>query len=118
MSTDSKPSASLVARALRNPGAALAYVKGSAKGQYYKLLFRLLGRRFVTGRNFRVFGSLSIKGPGLVEFGDNVTVWQHVTPWTYRPDSVIRVGDNTRLAGVRMGCVSRIDIGPDCIVAE
>ncbi|WP_310571314.1 acyltransferase [Gemmatimonas sp.] len=94
------------------------FILATTKGHYYKLLYRVLGRRFTAGPGFRVFGSLSIKGPGRVEFGKNVTVWQHVTPWTHSVDALITVGDNTRLAGVRMGCVDVIEIGQDCIVAD
>lgn len=108
----------LLRRILRDPGTAFGYVWARAKGFGYRIFYRMNGRRFTAGRRFRVYGSLSIRGPGAVEFGDNVTVWQHVTPWTHSSTALIRVGDNTRLAGVRMGCVELIDIGADCIVAE
>lgn len=109
---------SLFSRAVQNPGTAFSVVRAAIKGRIYWAYCFVAGRRFKVGRKFRVFGSLSIRGPGSVEFGDNVSVWQHVTPWTHSKGAVIRVGANTRLAGVRMGCAQLIDIGSDCIVAE
>src|SRR5687767_4552730 len=61
-------------RALRaarqQPGYALRAATSFAKGYYYRVKFRLLGRRVVIGRRFRVTGRLDIRGPGTVIFGD------------------------------------------------
>jgi acetyltransferase-like isoleucine patch superfamily enzyme len=88
-----------------------------AKGHWYKMSYRLRGVRLEAGRNFRVFGKLSIKGPGLVRFGDDVVVDMTVTPWTYGPDAVIDIGDGTFLNGSQFGCGRHIVVGPRSILA-
>ena len=100
-----------LARALRNPGQAVRYAAAVGKGRFYKWYLPLTGRRFTAGRNFRVYGSLVVKGPGRVEFGDDVSVFLRVTPFTHHPDALITVGDDTRLSGTRFGCALRIAIG-------
>jgi acetyltransferase-like isoleucine patch superfamily enzyme len=87
-------------------------------GQWYRIWGRLRGIRFSAGRNFRVHGRLVLKGPGKVTFGDNVTLFGRVTPWTHAPEAEIRVGDNCRLDSVRFGCAKSITIGRDCLLAE
>jgi len=76
------------------------------------------GRRFTAGRNFRVFGSLVVRGPGRVILGDDVRVIQKTTPFTHSPDAVITVGDRVDLVGVRFGCMARISIGDESMVSE
>lgn len=88
------------------------------KGYFYKICLPLRGRRFVAGRNFRVFGSLKVQGPGRVVFGDNVCVWMLTTPFTHSPDAVITVGDGAWLAGARFGCASRITVGRNAQLSE
>jgi len=88
-----------------------------AKGHWYRMSCRLRGVRFEAGRNLRVFGKLSIKGPGLVRFGDDVVVDMTVTPWTYDPDAVIDIGHGTFLNGAQFGCCRRIVVGPRSILA-
>jgi acetyltransferase-like isoleucine patch superfamily enzyme len=104
--------------AISRPRDALRYAVGLIKGQCYRFLLRLLGKRFSAGKRFRVYGRLSVRGPGRVIFGDDVTVWDLVTPWTHRADAVIRVGDRTVLSGTRMGCAASITIGRDAILAD
>jgi len=79
---------------------------------------RLRGVRFQAGKNFRVYGSLSVRGPGRVVFGDNMRLEMHVTPWTYSSDAVIRIGDDGFLNGTRFGCQSAITIGRRAILAD
>jgi len=88
------------------------------KGHWCRVSCRLRGVRFEAGRNLRVFGTLSIKGPGRVRFGNDVVVDMTVTPWTYDPEATIEVGDGTFLNGTRFGCARSIVIGPRSIVAD
>ncbi len=73
----------IVMRALAEPGRALAVARALLKGHWYRVFYRLRGVRFRAGRNLRVFGRLSIRGPGEVVFGDNVVLLDTATPWTY-----------------------------------
>ena len=104
-----------LSRALQSPGHAIMVVRSMARGQYYRLKYRLLGRKVVIGRNFRVIGRLDIRGPGTVIFGDNCfvvsTYVQATTPWTHHPDAVIRFGNGVGLAGTRLGCRVSITVG-------
>ena len=68
----------LVGRALREPGRAVTYGLALAKGYWYRVILRILGRRFRAGTRFRVFGRLSVRGLGEVVFGDNVATWGRV----------------------------------------
>src|SRR5262250_304943 len=84
-----------VKAAVRSPRKAGSVLAALAKGYWYKGISRLLGIRFYAGRNLRVFGTLWLKGPGIVRFGDDVVVDMVVTPWTYDRDAVIDIGDGT-----------------------
>lgn len=88
------------------------------KGHWCRLLCRVRGVRFEAGRNLRVFGTLSIRGPGVVRFGNNVVVDMTVTPWTYSSDARIDVGDGVFLNGARFGCALEISIGANSMVGE
>lgn len=103
--------------ALRNPGRALLVGMSLARGHYYRIKFRVLGRRVFIGRRFRVTGKLDIRGPGTVIFGDdcyiNCTYIQPTTPWTHTREAVIRFGNHVGLAGTRLGCRLSIEVGDD-----
>lgn len=88
------------------------------RGYVYKAYYRIRGRRFRAGRNLRVFGRLSIRGPGEVIFGDNVKVFGLATPWTYTPESRIVIGDNVLLGPAKFGCAREIIVGPDCMLGD
>ena len=81
----------------------------------YLIKFRLLGRRVIIGKRFRVTGRLDIRGPGTVIFGDDCfvqsTYVSPTTPWTHSPDAVIQFGNGVGLAGTRLGCRTRIEVG-------
>lgn len=113
---------SILARALRQPGLALAVGLSLLRGQYYRLKFRLLGRRVIIGRNFRVVGPLDINGPGTVIFGDDCSVQstrlRPTTPYTHHPDAVIRFGDRVLLTRTRLGCETSIEVGDGAGLAE
>jgi acetyltransferase-like isoleucine patch superfamily enzyme len=107
----------LMTQAVREPRKAVTVLFALAKGHWCKFSCRLRGVRFECGRNLRVFGTLSIKGPGLVRFGDDVAVDMTVTPWTYESSAVIDIGDGTYLNGTQFGCARSIVVGPRCILA-
>ena len=105
-------------RVLTEPGYAFRIGLAVLKGHFYKAYLPLVGRRFKAGRNFRVFGSLVVRGPGQVIFGDNVRVINRTTPFTHSPEAVITVGDKVDLVAVRFGCMVRISIGSLSQVSE
>ena len=104
--------------AIRSPFKALSVSRALLKGQLCRLSCRMRGVRFECGRNLRVYGKLSIVGPGLVRFGDDVVVDMVVTPWTYDPGATIEVGDGTYLNGTQFGCARHIAIGARSILAR
>ncbi|MFN8652029.1 MAG: acyltransferase [Gemmatimonadales bacterium] len=108
---------SRIGQVLASPGHALSVGMALARGHWTRLWCRVRGVRFTAGKGLRVFGKLSIRGPGQVIFGDNVGVWETVTPWTYDRDAVITVGDNVMLGGTKFGCKKEITIGKDTIIA-
>jgi acetyltransferase-like isoleucine patch superfamily enzyme len=105
-------------RIFAEPGRALRVGFAILKGHFYKAYLPLLGRRFQAGRNLRVFGSLVVRGPGRVVFGDDVRVIQRTTPYTHSLDAVITVGNKVDLVAVRFGCTERISIGNLSQVSE
>jgi maltose O-acetyltransferase len=112
----------LLRRSAAQPGVAARVAMSLARGHYYRLKFRLLGRRVRIGRNFRVVGRLDIRGPGTVVFGDNCTVISSylspTTPYTHSREAVITFGNRVLLTGTRLGCSKRIDVGEGSGLAE
>jgi len=102
-------------KAVRRPGHAVLVLSSMARGQYYRLKYRLLRRKVIIGKNFKVIGKLDIRGPGTVIFGDDCfvicTYIQPTTPWTHHPDAVIRFGNGVGLSGTRLGCRVSITVG-------
>ena len=103
---------SLLAKALLNPGMAIGFALAVVRGTYYRVKFKLLGRRVTIGRRFRVTGRLDIRGPGTVIFGDDCgvvsTYLAPTTLWTHSPSATIRLGNRVLLAGARFGCETEI----------
>jgi len=104
-------------RARAEPRRAVVIAIALLKGFLYRAYYRVRGIRFRAGRNFRVYGRLSIRGPGEVIFGDNVAVFGPTTPWTYTREARIVVGDNVNLEA-RFGCVREIVIGRDSLIGR
>lgn len=111
-----------IARSLQEPGLAIDTLLGLARGFYYRLKFKLLGRKVIIGKFFRARGPLDIHGPGTVIFGDNCTVLstrlRPTTPYTHAPDAVIHFGNRVLLTHTRLGCQSRIEVGDGAGLAE
>jgi acetyltransferase-like isoleucine patch superfamily enzyme len=66
----------------------------------------------------RVFGWLSLRGPGEVILGDDVVIRGLATLWTYTREARIVVGDGVNMAGTAFGCVREIRIGRMSIIAR
>lgn len=103
---------------LAQPRRAFRALMELTRGYLVRLSCRLRGVRFRAGRNLRVAGRLVVRGPGLVVFGDDVRVDGRVTPWTYREDALIEIGSGTYLNGASFGAMSRITVGPLCIIGR
>jgi acetyltransferase-like isoleucine patch superfamily enzyme len=85
-------------------------------GGYYRYKYRLLGKKVIIGRRFRVYGrGLDIRGPGTVIFGDDCTVITYnrarTTPYTHSPDAIIHFADRVMIASSRFGCMKKIEVG-------
>ena len=111
-----------VRKAVQNPGMAARIAWSLLRGRYYRVKFRLLGRRVTIGKSFRVEGPLDIRGPGTVIFGDNCAVassrLRPTTVYTHAPDAVIHFGNRVLLTRTRLGCVKRIDVADNAGLAE
>ncbi len=109
-------------RSLQEPRLAVDTVRGLLRGFYYRVKFRLLGRRVIIGKFFQAKGPLDIRGPGTVIFGDNCTVQstrlRPTTPYTHSRDAVIKFGNGVLLTRTRLGCQNRIEVGDDAGLAE
>lgn len=108
----------LARQSLGAPGRAMAAAIAVLRGYVYIAYYRIRRRRFSAGRNLRVFGRLSVRGPGQVVFGDNVKVFGLATPWTYTRESRIVIGDNVILGPAKFGCSREITVGADCILGD
>ena len=96
----------------------MVYAIAILNGYRYRATLRLLGRRFRAGSRFRVFGRLSVRGPGEVVFGDNVATWGRVNAWTYAKDARLVAGDNVMMSGTKFACAQRIVVGGGSILAD
>ena len=108
----------LLRRAAAEPGVALSTALALLRGRWYLLWYRLRGRRVRAGRQFKVFGSLKVRGPGEVIFGDRVTILGDATPFTYKREARIIIGNDVMMGSARFGCASEISIGDQCILAD
>lgn len=109
---------SLLTRALREPGHALEVLLAILHGFLFTQWARLFRPRVQIGRGLRIYGRLSIRGPGVVVLGDEVQIYGKVTPWTNAAAARIEVGDFTKLDGTRFSCVRSIRIGKNCLIAN
>jgi acetyltransferase-like isoleucine patch superfamily enzyme len=96
----------------------LGWVKGWLVRPYWKLREWFGGSRIRVGKRFCLYGSLTARGPGWVKIGDDCIVGDGFTPYTHSREAVIQVGSRTFLNGSRLGCMTRIEIGEDCILAD
>jgi maltose O-acetyltransferase len=79
-----------------------------------------LGDRLRLGRGV-VAGRLDIRGPGVVEVGDDANLFSFVgwtRLYTRSPEARIRIGRNVRLNGTTIQAARLIEIGDDCILGD
>lgn len=92
------------------------------RGIWCKVWFPLTGRRFRAGRRLRVYGSLTISGPGRIEFGDDVLIIGNairgVCLRTLSRSAVIRLDRYAGLNGTSIQCIERIEIGELSNIAD
>ena len=104
------------------PGLHLRWRWGWVRGWLVRPPWRLRssfgGPRIHVGRRFSMQGSVRARGPGTIEFGDDVVVLDSISPYTHSAQATIRVGDRCGLNGVRMGCAVRIDVGSDVFLGD
>lgn len=97
------------------------YVLG-AMSRFWLAWYRFrLGERVQFGPNFVTNGSLVIKGPGRVIFGNDINAWSHAEKnvfITFTPNSLITVGSGTRLNGAGIQAYTSVTIGPRCILGS
>jgi acetyltransferase-like isoleucine patch superfamily enzyme len=99
----------------------LRWQRGRAKGWLVRPWWRLRelfgGSRVRVGKRFSLQGKLKARGPGTVVLGDNVRVG-YATPFTYRREARIEIGDRSFVNGTGFGCADRISIGADAILGD
>ena len=105
-------------QARERPGHAVDTLLALARGRYYKLKYRLLGRRFSAGKHFRVYNRLFVQGPGEVILGDYVLCERNVSLFTYTSKARLIVGDKVNMGGTQFGCVREIRIGSNAVLAD
>jgi acetyltransferase-like isoleucine patch superfamily enzyme len=111
-------SSTRLAKVIANPANALSGLAALVRGRWCVIKYRLLGRRFRVGRNFRVYGRLDIRGPGEVVFGDNVAVMEYARPWTHSREARLTIGNDVLIGATRFGCAREITVGDWCQLAE
>lgn len=105
-------------KAIKSPSQTVDFILTIGKGHCYKAVCKITRKKVRIGKNLRLEGWLSIKGPGAVVIGDNVIIGMKVTPWTYDENAVISIGNNVYMNGTRFGCANNIVIEDDCILAD
>ncbi len=109
---------SQVIRAFQEPGHAFTVLLAVIRGMVFTWWVHAFRPRIQVGRGLRIYGRLSIQGPGTVVLGDDVQIYGRVTPWTNATGARIEIGDRTKLDGTRVSCVCLVRIGRDCLVAN
>lgn len=105
-------------RSIAQPRISAREARALVRGAWCRVTCRVRGVRFEAGRNLRIDGKLSIRGPGRVIFGDNVRVGMTVTPWTYTPEATIEIGSDSFVNGTSFGCRQEIRIGRRAILGR
>ena len=85
------------------------------RGLFLKIWLPLTGRRFRAGKRLRVYGPLTISGPGSVELGDDVLIIGNairgVCIRTLAPGAMLKLGNAAGLNGTSIQCIERVEIG-------
>jgi acetyltransferase-like isoleucine patch superfamily enzyme len=94
------------------------WLKGWALRPWWRLRELFGGSRVRIGRRFSLQGKLTIRGPGTVVFGNDVTVASHATPFTHARGARIVIGDGAFVNGTRFGCAVEIRIGARTLLGD
>lgn len=105
-------------RVIRNPNAAISASFQLALGHFYRMWFKLTGKRVRIGKDFRVKGLIYNIGPGRVIIGDHVRMRDGISPYTCTKEATIEIGNNCILTGTRFACASKITVGPKTRLAD
>jgi acetyltransferase-like isoleucine patch superfamily enzyme len=91
------------------------------KVMYYRIKYRILGKRVQWGKRIKIWGKLVIDGPGRVIIGSGTVLdgsARPVTPFTHSAEAILEIGRNCFVNGTRFGCMNRISIGDGCLLGE
>lgn len=84
--------------------------------------WRILSHKRISfGKNFICDWRFTIRGPGHVTIGDNVTAWSRKEPTgitTFSPEATVTIGNNVRLNGCEIQCVQSVTIDNDTIIGS
>jgi acetyltransferase-like isoleucine patch superfamily enzyme len=104
-------------KAKSDPKEALIFLMSLIRGRLIKLKLAPFAHRIQIGARFRARASISIKGPGKVFIGNDVTAdmsfLRNLSILTHTEESSITIGDGCYLGGTRISCVGRVLIGPE-----
>jgi carbonic anhydrase/acetyltransferase-like protein (isoleucine patch superfamily) len=103
---------------MNRPLRALRALIELSRGHLVRISCAIRGVQFTAGRRLRVDGRLIVKGPGRVIIGDDVRVGGVVTPWTYRAEAIIEIGDESFINGASFGAWQSISVGKRCILGR
>lgn len=103
-------------KVMADPMGAVRVARALGRGVMSKLYWKMRGRQLIVGRNFRLEGRLSLRGPGRVVIGDNVRIGMTVTPWTYSREAIIEIGSDSFVNGTSFGCKELIRVGSHAIL--
>jgi acetyltransferase-like isoleucine patch superfamily enzyme len=100
------------------PGKTLPAALALLRGYLFRAYYRARGSRFRAGRYLRVYGHLTILGPGEVIFDDDVRVIDRAVFRTQAREARIVIGANTCIGATEFGCQREIVVGRDCFLAR
>lgn len=111
-----------IERLKREPYLLIPGLVAYMRGLYYRVKFKCLFKGVKIGAHLRVYGRLSISGPGQVIMGKDCFVLSQMTKTvritTQVPKSKVIIGDHVGLNGTSIVCYDQIEIGEFSNVAD
>ncbi len=109
-------------KAINNPVKSWYYLMMLMKGKWYKFKYSFRGHRFSCGKNLLVKDLFVFSGAGSVHLGNNIYIkggpYRNNILETFSSAANITIGNHSFLNGVKMHCLSRIEVGKRCIFAN
>jgi acetyltransferase-like isoleucine patch superfamily enzyme len=109
-------------RLIESPHLLIPALRAWLKGWWYRIVFRLQGKKFRAGPLFRVYGTMRVTGPGAVRFGRSCLIISDaikpVCIRTLTPEAEVVLDDHVGLNGTSIQCVERVEIGAWSNVAD